>query len=161
MNGRSKTSRLAHMVAATLLMLALPACYQHVPVSLNYVQPSERVRISLSPSAAAELGDVVGIRQHAVSARLSSRSPTSVSLIVPSAYAMDGTSRRDLYQQVHLAPGDVLSVQRVQLNRGRTGMLAASAALATVAIAMKIFGGESGGGPLEPGGPSAEALHPF
>lgn len=159
---RSKSPmRRVSRVTAPLVALVLAGCYQSVPVSLDSVRPSERVRVSVSPQAAEALEEVVGVRQYSVSARLAGLEPDGVSLLVPSAFEVEGTRSRDLYQQVRLAPADVLGVQRLQLNRRRTTLLAATAAIATAAIAVQILSGETGSSPLSPGGGSAEVRLPF
>lgn len=147
---------------ATLTLIALGSgCYRHVAVPLESVTPSERVRVSVSPDAAGKLEEALGVRPGSVTARITGRSPEEVSLLVPSARGRVDRGTHDLFQQVRLAPADVVFVQRFQLDRGRTGLLAAGAAVLTLAAVAGIFSGDAGGTPALPSTPSAEIRSPF
>jgi len=58
-------------------------------------------------------------------------------------------------------PAHRVFVQRLQLDRGRTGLLAAGAAVLTLAAVAGIFSGDAGGTPALPSTPSAEIRSPF
>lgn len=155
------TGRRRAAVAALVALALGSGCYRHVAVPLESVQPSERVRVAVAPDAAERLEEALGSRPGAVTARITERSPDGVALLVPSARGRIDRGTHDLFQQVRLAPNDVVFVQRLQLDRGRTGLLAAGAAALTAAVIVGIFSGEAGGTPSMPSVPSAEALLPF
>ncbi|MQA89395.1 MAG: hypothetical protein GEU90_04050 [Gemmatimonas sp.] len=147
--------------AALLFTVLLAGCYRQVPVSLENVGPSSRVRVSLSPAATDAVMEVIGLRQSTVTARVADVGPTSVSLLLPSAHGDPISGRRNLFQEVYVDRDDILGVQRLEFSRGRTGLSAAAVAIGAIAVGVALFSGESGSSPEFPGGGSEEALIPL
>lgn len=161
MSDHFKLTRAARgfLMAGSILVLA--GCFRTVPVSLDTLRPQEQLRVSLSPQAAAQVAEVVGSQSQRVNARLVAVGPTEVSLLVSSAYREPGVRSSNLYQQVRVSRSDLLSVERRELDRGKTALVAGGAAAVAIAVAVKALTGTAGGDTSSPPGGGADARIPL
>jgi hypothetical protein len=151
-------SRAASRVAAFALLLAGAGCVREVPVSMNGVAANERIRVSLSDAGSAQVEAVIGVRPSAVNGRLVAVTDSSISMLIRSGGGAGLAP--DLVQELDFSFDDVLAVERLEVDRTRTGFLMAAGGLLVAGILAEVIGGETGATTPPPGSPPTEAVLP-
>lgn len=154
--------RRARPVSLIGILGLLAGCYTYVPINAETVAPPLRVRAYLSPEAAERVAPVVGGVHSAVDGRLVEAAGRSFYLEVTSAYVQQGMRTETLSQRLLLAPEDIVSLQRRELDRTRTYLLAGAGAAAVGALIYTAVSGEAGGSTTQPpSGGGSEVRNPL
>ncbi len=133
-------------------------CYSYVPATLDAVPRGAKLRVLLSEEAERRLASY-GVQQgRTLSGEVQGRHGDQVELLALSVPMGAGRGMRPLYQEVTLAPADVVRVDQRRLDPVRTGMVAAAAAAATGVLAWQAFLGPGEATPPPPGGGPAEQV---
>ena len=133
-------------------------CYTYVPTTLDAAPRGAQLRALLSEEAERRLASY-GVQQgRTLSGEVQGRHGDQVVLLALSVPIGAGGGMRPLYQEVVLAPADVLRVDQRRLDPVRTGMAAAAAAAATGVLAWQAFFGPGAATPPPPGGGPAEQV---
>lgn len=142
--------------AIPLLLLALlSGCYSLVPVNPESAAVPMRVRAHITPEAAARIAPALGEPREELDGRLVERAPDGLYIEVRSGELQSGFGTTALTQRFLLAPTDLVALQRRQLDRNRTALLAGAGAVVLGAVIYDMLTGEAGGtgGPPITGGP--------
>lgn len=117
-------------------------CYTYAPATLETVPIGTHVRALITVEAERQLLATFGVQQGRIlSAGLEGREGDRIALLVPSVPIGFGPGSRPLYQQITLAPADILRVDARRLDVVRTGVLVAGGAVAMVALVWETLGG--------------------
>jgi hypothetical protein len=141
--------------------LPLAGCYTYLPTTLDAAPRGARIRALLSEEAERRLADYGMHQGRTLSGEIQGRRGDQVVVLALSVPMGAGGGMRPLYQEVVLAPGDVLRVDQRRLDPVRTGMLAAAAAAATGVLAWQALFGSGEATPPPPGGGPAEQVRPW
>lgn len=133
----------------------LTGCFALVPVDYDAATPPMRVRAHLTPEAAERLAPALGGERTELNGRLVERTPEGIFLEVRAGEVPEGFGTEVFTQRILLAPGEVEALQRRELDRPKTALLAGAGAVAVGAVIYDMLTGESGGttSPPGPGGP--------
>lgn len=133
------------------------ACHHYTPVDPADVAPGDELRVFMTRDAAAGLAPVVAADARRVDGRLVRWGERRIVLRVPQvaepAYA---AYARRLSQEVRVAAADIVSVEVRELDRLRTGALAAAVAGAVGFALVELLSGESRPGEPTPPEPPQE-----
>jgi hypothetical protein len=147
------------LVAAIALQLA---CYRYVPTELAAVQVGGHVRAVVDATAAERLRTSYGIAGTTLDGRVVGRQGDVLTLSVPSVpLGSPFGADHPLYQQVPVAPADVVGVDVRSLDVFRTGALLGVGAAAVTVIAVRALGGGTGGTTNGSGGGPSESVRPW
>ena len=138
-----------------LLLLAavlLTGCYSLVPVRVESVTPPMRVRAHLSPAGSERIAPILGSARSAVDGQLVETTPEGVFLEVPSGQVQNGIRYETLTQKILIPRDDLVGLQRRQLDRFRTYLVAGAGAVAAGALIYDALSGLSGESVGRPGG---------
>lgn len=138
--------------AGLAAVLLFAGCYRLVPVSPESATPPMRVRAYLTPEATARMAPVLGEARAELDGRLVERTPQGIFLEVRAGEIQQGMASEVLTQRLLLAPADVVGLQRRELDRGRTALVAGAGAAVLGAVVYDMLTGESGGTGRPPGG---------
>lgn len=114
-------------VAGALLMAAIvtSGCYRYVPISAEAVAPKDEVRIRVTRDAAARLSRDLGTFSTELDGQFTREGPDSVSLGVTIDRQYRGTTVGTATQLLYLGRSEVIEVEKRELSRGRTVLVAA------------------------------------
>lgn len=158
---RRAVSRRGLVCGAMLAGAVLSGCYSYVPVRVDAVRPGESVRARLSEDALARLpGAVREQGRRDVEGEVLDRDPQVLLLSVPAAARQQGFYVENLHERLRLGLGDVVEVERRQLDRSRTVLLVGAGASAVAAVALQTLSGSTGGNTIDRTnpGPSADRI---
>jgi hypothetical protein len=125
-------------------------CYTYVPAGPQDVTPGASVRVRLSAAQADALRDVLTSDSRDVDGTVISHDRDSLVMLVPVVTTVEGASVRTLHQRLAFGPGDVLAVDRKQLDGVRTALVAGAAAVGLTLMVVQIFGATERGQALPP-----------
>ncbi len=108
------------MLASALLAAG---CYRYVPVELETVPAGEGVRMYLTRTGMAAITELPMEAGPIVTGTLVSQDNGDVLLRVPIATRQQGFHIRSIGQDVRIPTGDIIQVERRQLDRLGTGLL--------------------------------------
>lgn len=141
--------------------ILLSGCYTYSPATLQSLRPSENVRIHLTETGTARVAEVLNDSRQTLEGELVDVSPQGVSVLVVSALLQRGTRSEALVQELLVAPEEVAGVQRRELDRFRTGMVAAAGAAVVAASIVRSWAGQRRGTTGPPTGGGEEARRPI
>lgn len=140
-------------VALALAISALSGCFAYVPAERQSVPEGEEVRVYVTRSVLDDLPAQVPADDGAVLAgRLVQRDEQGLTLRVPVRGRQEGFRRMEIGQNVRVPAGDVVEIQRRELDVLNTGFLLAAAAGAATGAVLMIMDA-SGSPPEDPGTP--------
>ena len=131
-------------------------CYQYVPGSLDTVPIGARVKAQLSSEAELVLRDSLGIDARVVNGTLVEREPQRVLLQVRTASGARVFGDQSLYQRIAVTPPNVLRLEVREVNRVKTGALAAALVGVAALVIVELTKHNRPGSPEPPGGPPPE-----
>jgi hypothetical protein len=146
-----------------VVVAAMPGCYSFVPVGVEAVSPGENVRARITAEASGKLPEAVPSDNRLVEGELLERRDDGFTLFVPTTVRQQGFYSESLHERVWLSSADVIDLERRELDRPRTYVLAGVGAAAVVAIALKTLTGKTGGNTIDrtDQGPSANLIPLF
>ncbi|TVP44078.1 MAG: hypothetical protein EA350_12335 [Gemmatimonadales bacterium] len=127
-----------------MLALLTGGCFSYVPVETSEVRTSDVIRARISAAQAEELEPILQRQTREVEGRVLGVSPDFM-MRVPVQSQLQGASVQTLHQQVRIPPSEISFVELRQLDRTRTGFLAAGSTALLVLVLRRAYGGESGG----------------
>jgi hypothetical protein len=148
--GRRGRAALA-CLGATVLQLALQACYSSVAAPLTGPAPSGDVTLVLSPEGSARLVSALGPRAASLDGRVVSRTDSSLTVVVTGVARTTGTREDWPADQVVVPVSAVQTLSVRRLSVGRSVAFAAVGAVAAFLIG-RGFTGTQGGGTTKGGG---------
>lgn len=131
-------------------------CYRYVPASLDTVPIGARVKAQLSSEAELALRDSLGLDARVVNGTLVDRAPQRLLLQVRTASGARAFGDQALYQRIALKPQDVLRLEVREVNRAKTGTLAAALAGVAALVIIELTKHNRPGTPEPPPGPPPE-----
>lgn len=143
--------------SALCLCLVLAGCYRYVPATLETVPEGARVRALLSASG-EQRAKQLGVARRVVQGTVLSRDGGVVSLFVPTVPISVEFGAGPLYQQLELAPEDILRVDVRELDKTKTFSLLAGGAAALTLVTVRSFSGGGPGPRPNPGNELPESL---
>jgi hypothetical protein len=123
---------------ATLISSA--GCYRYIPSEPAAVPPGERVRVFVTREALIRLGDLPVVEGSVLNGTLIRTEPTSIVLRLPVATRQTGFSMEVLGQDVFIPTDQVLQVERREVNRPITALLAVGATGLLAGLVVMIIG---------------------
>lgn len=147
----------------TLFTALTLACYSYTPVNLDSVAPGQSVRARVTGQALDRVRDQLGSDSRVVEGEVVVADNGSLLLGVTAATRQVGFHFESLNQRITLHDRDVLELERKELDRTRTYVVAAGAGVAVGAILFAMLSDEAGGGTKQPptGGPSDDRITIF
>lgn len=142
----------SHARRAVALAAALPllsGCFSYVPAEPASVPAGEEVRVFLTRDAVLELQDAIPTSGSALRGRITGREDDLLTLRVPVTAPRAGLQAPDIGQDVRIATGQILELQRREFSPARTGLLVAGAAGAASMIILLIM--DDAGATPQPG----------
>lgn len=155
--GAMRATALAAGVLAGCICLG---CYTYVPAAQQDITPGASVRVRLSAAQMDALRDVLTSDSRDVDGTVVSHNRDSLVMLVPVVTTVEGASVRTLHQRLALGPGDVLSVDRKQLDGVRTALVAGAAVAGLTFMVVQIFGATERGQALPPATGTSQARVP-
>ena len=148
--------------AAALGCTLLAGCYSLVEIDPSTVRPPERVRANVSVAGAVRVAEVLGSPRRALDGQLVERTPDGFYILLPTAVVQSGAGLQALNQRLLVLHEDLVSLQRRELDRTRTGLVAlAGAGLVGTVLAVSLAGRSGSSRTGEPGDGPADARIPF
>lgn len=143
--------------------LSLGGCYAYSPVGVEAVSPGENVRARLTIEATESLPATVQGEGRSLEGQLLERDDSGLTLFVPTAVRQRGFYSESLHERVRLGTSDVVELERRELDRPRTYLVAGVAATVVGAIAVQVLSGKTGGNTIDrtDQGPAASVLPLF
>jgi hypothetical protein len=135
---------LARAPAALAAALLVSACYATFPVQPETVPPGEEVVIHLSPEASQRTSLEAGYNVRTLSGRLARVEEDSLSLSVFAGRRVQGMAVDNTRALYHFSRPDVVLMERRELHRERTLLLAGGI---VGAVVFTVLHARSGGGP--------------
>lgn len=156
---------LSRALPVLAVLLVLGGCYTYTPVELDSIPIGSGVQAHLSAEGAVRLRERTGVGDGAFTDRrvggtLLERDAERILLNVPWVNTQSVYQPQALTQRIDLSRNDIIELRHRRLDRTRTGILVASAALAAAVLLLDTFTGETGGKTTLPpvGGPSEVLL---
>ena len=142
------------MRRSTLALLPLlTGCFSYALVEPSTAQPGTQVRAHLSPAAVERLTPLLGqVEDRRIAGTLLENSPASILIEVPKLVPDGGAAVQTLNQRVSLTRADLIGLETRTLDRARTGLVVAGAAVVVAVAAAKAFHGQGSSGGTIPGG---------
>lgn len=142
-------------LAAAALLLPLSGCFSYVPVTLEATPEGEDIRVLVTRQGASELAEVSEIPGEVPALRgtLIGREQNDVLLRVGVGQRQEGFHTISLDQTIRVPSGEILQVERRELDKGKTALLTGGALAGSAFIIVSImdaFGGDPGSEPEPP-----------
>lgn len=139
---------LVRVLTLTVLVSSLGGCFRYVPVPLEAVPPGESVRLLVTRQGVSELTEVTEVEGAApqVQGTLLGLEESTLMLRVPVGARQEGIHTVRLEQTIRIPEGEVLQVERREVDPLKTiGLLAVGVAGGTAMILsiMEAFGESS------------------
>jgi len=131
-------------LVACLLLPALAGCYTYTVVTPDRVKPGQDVRARLRAEASDQLTQLLGADASLLEGELIAHEENELVLFVPAATRQVGFHSETLKQRVRVPESSVLLLERRQLDRTRTTLMAAAVGLGVGAIAWNALSGQAG-----------------
>ena len=152
-----------HMRRFPLLLLpGLAACYTYVPIEPAAVAPGASVRVRVSTAAAARIAPLLGgADSRVVAGTMIESAPGGMIVEIPTIVPADiGSSFQTLHQRVSIPRDELVELEARELDRFRTGSLAAAVAIVVGTAVLKALKRDPALEKL-PGGTSTDHRAPF
>ena len=122
------------LLAASILCLS--GCFRYVPIRLEVAPVGEDVRLVVTRQGAFELSEVTGVSAAAPVLRgeLVRVEDRAVLLRIPLESQRMGIHTEELGQTIRVPTEEILSIERRELDRTLTGLLAAASTAAAVGV---------------------------
>jgi len=127
--------RLKRLLPATLL---LTGCFSYRPAELGTVPVGQQVRVQLTRTGAAELPEVA-VQGTTLRGRVVGREADRLRVRVAVGYEQEALVTRELGRDVDIPAGEIVSVQRREFDKLRTGALVAGG-VGVIAVILNSFG---------------------
>lgn len=135
------------------MLIVLPACFRYVPLDAGMVQPGEDVRLVVSYDAQQGSSNRTALPAQSVEGQLVRAGDDSVAVSVWIGRDYRGTPFESTYQTFTVPRRDVLRIERRQLSKWRTGLVAVGAAVGIAVLVDRMGLIEDPNPPDDPGGP--------
>lgn len=109
-------------------------CFRYVPSDLGAVPPGEEVRLELTRTGFAQLPEIPNRPGPELGGTLVRADASSLTLRVPVAIRRDGLVVGTVEQDVLIPTAEILSLERREFSRRRTGLVGALGAAALVGV---------------------------
>jgi hypothetical protein len=127
-------------------------CFRYLPVPLEATPDGQDVRLLVTRQGASELNEVANVdgAVPTLTGTIVSREGRELLLNVPVGQRQDGFHTASINQTIRVPMGEILQVERRELDKAKTGLLLGGAAAGSAFIIFSImdaFGGDSSGSP--------------
>ena len=141
----------------------LAACYTYARTEPAAIPRGTSVRARLSSTAAERLAALLGTPEaRVITGTLIDNGPDTMIVEVPTVMRAEvGSSVRTLHQRVSISRAELLEIETRQLDRFRTGAVAASAAVIVGAVVIEAIRGDPGSERPPGGGGGGDFRPPF
>jgi hypothetical protein len=130
----------------------LGGCFSYRTVELVTVPEGEDVRLELTRRAVSTLPEIPKQSGSTLTGTLVRKDDEQIRVRVPIAVRQDGLLTRSLEQEVRIAAGDIVHIERREFNRVRTGVAVLSGAAAVAVLVGSFLASR----PPDPAVPSEE-----
>jgi hypothetical protein len=134
--------------------LALSGCYKYVPTRLDLTPVDERVRLVVSPAGATDLAAVGGVdgAVPTVEGRFAGLEDGTLLMRVPVGNGLMTPGAVSLDQMIRVPSEEIISIERREIDRARTGLLLAGALGGAVIVVLRIMeaSGQRSDPPIDP-----------
>lgn len=135
-------------LAAAAILLPLSGCFSYVPVTLESTPEGEDIRVLVTRQGASELAEISDIQGEVPALRgtLLGRDQNDVLLRVGIGQRQEGFHSVSLDQTIRVPSGEILQVERRELDKGKTALLTGGAIAGSAFIIISImdaFGGDA------------------
>lgn len=140
--------------AVALSTVLLSGCFSYVPTALDVTPAGEEVRLLVTRQGAAELAQVTDVSTEVPTLRgtVLEREPETLMLRVPVGQRQMGFHTASLDQTIRVPVGEILQVERRELDTGKTALLIGGALGASAFVIFSIM--EAFGESPTPGDPT-------
>lgn len=137
-------------LAAVCALLVLSGCYTYTPTDASIAPPGEEVRVLVTRAGQSELAAIVGDNGAAgtIVGVIQSVEDDDLLMSVEVGQRQEGIRRIDMVQTIRVPRGEIISMERREVNRVGTGLMIAGAAALGVGV---VFGIIEAFGTGEPG----------
>lgn len=135
------------------ISMLLGGCYTMAPIQPEEVAPGEAVRARISRDGANRLSEVLGRTDPVLEGTVLENGSDGLLVDVVVATRQVGFRFEPMGQRVRVHLGEILEMERSQLDRWKTTGLVVAIGATVGVIGWNVFGGESGGGSNDPSGP--------
>ena len=140
-----KPRTLLATLAAALTLSAATGCFSYVPTELGVVPPGESVRLYLTRAGLDAVNEggieeaLSTVSEPVLSGEFVRRSEGDLFLRVPTVRRQIGFHSAQLGQDVRVPAGEIVQIERRQLNKAGTGLLIGSTAAAITGLVVFIL----------------------
>lgn len=150
---RASSSRAVPFVVLLPALMTLPACYAYVPLDPSAVAPGEEVRLVVSYETLRSSSPLAPLRSESVEGRFVNAGDDSLGVSVWIGRAYRGTPFETVYETFTVPRRDVVRIERRQLSKWRTGLVALAAVVGIGVLADRVGLIESSNPPNDGGNP--------
>jgi len=146
--------------ALVVALFALAGCYRYVPTDASIAVPGEDVRVLVTRLGAAELSEVAPgeVGAGTIEGEFQNVDADDVVLHVPVGERREGFTMVDMMQTIRVPQGEILSMERRELNKVGTGFLIGGAVALGAGIVFGIIDAFGSPTPSEGGDPPEDLL---
>ncbi len=126
------------------LLVSAMGCYTYVAVTPERLSPGQDVRARLQPDEGGELRSILGTEGSLVEGEVISQDDDALLLYVPTATRQVGFHSQTLKQRIRVPASSMLDLQRRELDRGRTALVATALGLGIGVLAWDALSGKAG-----------------
>ena len=133
------------MFAAALVLFATTGCFNYVPAEIGAVPPGESVRLYLTRAgvdAINEAGNEDALNtlfEPVLSGEFVRRTDADFYVRIPTVRRQVGFHSSQLGQDIRVPAGEIVQIERQELSKAKTGLLAGGATAALTAIVVFIL----------------------
>ena len=151
------------LCAAVIAALVTSGCYKYVPTEAALVTQGQDVRVSVTRLGAAELAQVSAqdVTTGRIDGTMQIIENDDMVLRVPVGERQEGFASIDLVQTIRVPMGEVLLVERREIDPLMTGVVVAGSAVGIAAVIFGIIEAFGSGGPDDGIDPPDESVVGF
>jgi hypothetical protein len=134
---------IVRLVSAFLLPVMGAGCFKYIPAELDALPPGENVRVYVTRNVVTSIEEVMRTNDPVLSGQIVRRQNDNLFLRVPTAVRTEGFHSVPIGQDVSIPVGDIIQIERRQIDRIGTGALLAGtlgAAGMVIFVIMESFG---------------------
>ena len=135
-------------------------CYRYIPTRLDVTPPGESLRLTVTRAGAVELNDITELTTAApiLNGDLVRVDESVVLLLVPLEERRMGIHTEALAQTIRIPLGEVLTIERRELDPVRTGLLVSGTVAGAASVIFLILDASGWLTPIDGEGPIEEAM---
>jgi hypothetical protein len=153
----TKPQVLRHLIVALVLGMT-SGCYRYVPTEVALVPPGQDVRLLVTRFGASQLAEVSsnGGQSGSINGKMQGVEGDAILISVPVGERREGFMTVNMTQTIRVPMGEVLDVDRRELDKVGTGFLVGAVAAAGTGIILGIIEAFGGANPIDEPGPIEE-----